>query len=105
MNCSRCGTETEGTYNLGGILMAVCSRCDYLENQEREENWDDDQDDEIGFSDCPKCGRSYDEIDNEYQSCSKCGWDAENEKWGEAREPEDSDYLNGDADILTGRWY
>lgn len=54
---------------------------------------------------CPKCGRSYDHIDFDYQSCSKCGWDAENEKWTEAREPSDDDYLNGDADILTGRWY
>ncbi len=55
--------------------------------------------------DCPKCGRSYDHFDFDYQICSKCGWDAENEKWTKAREPSDDDYLNGDADILTGKWY
>ena len=53
---------------------------------------------------CPNCNRSYDEIDFDYQSCSKCGWDAENECWGTSRMPIDEDYLNGDADILTGDW-
>jgi len=57
------------------------------------------------YSDCPKCGRPYDEIGHEYQFCKACGWDAENEKFEKPIEPTDSDYLNGDADILTGRWY
>lgn len=71
-----------------------------------QEDWYDDEYYEgQPHEDCPKCGRSYDHIDFDYQSCSKCGWDAENEKWTEAREPSDDDYLNGDADILTGRWY
>jgi ribosomal protein L37E len=30
-----------------------------------------------GHQDCPSCGREYDEIDIDYQICSKCGWDAE----------------------------
>lgn len=65
-----------------------------------------DYDEEVtGYEDCPKCGRHYDEIDAEYQSCSKCGWDAEKETWGEVRQPTDDDYISGDADILTGRWY
>jgi len=28
-------------------------------------------DDESAYHDCPKCGRSYDEIDYGYQACSK----------------------------------
>lgn len=67
--------------------------------------YDDEYYEEQPHEDCPKCGRRYDHIDLYYQSCSKCGWDAENEKWTEAREPSDDDYLNGDADILTGRWH
>jgi len=63
-----------------------------------------DDDDESAYHECPKCGRSYDEIDYGYQACSKCGWDAEKETWGETREPEQADYEMGDADILTGRW-
>jgi len=75
-----------------------------------EELYDDDyMDDEYyenpPYESCPKCGRSYNHIDFDYQYCSKCGWDAEEEKWGDASEPEQSDYDNGDADILTGRWY
>ena len=66
---------------------------------------EDENGEEAAYHDCPKCGRSYDEIDYEYQSCSKCGWDEENQKWGETREPSDEDYMNGDADILTGRWW
>lgn len=55
---------------------------------------------------CPSCQRSYDDIDFDYQSCSKCGWDAEKEKFNPSikREPTDDDYMAGDADILTGRW-
>lgn len=65
----------------------------------------DDETDE-GYSDCPMCSRHYDEIDREYQSCSKCGWDAaENKPSGYKRKPTNDDYMNGDADILTGRWY
>lgn len=43
---------------------------------------------------CPKCGRDYNDIDLAYQSCSKCGWDEAEQKWGEAREPSDEDYEN-----------
>jgi ribosomal protein L37E len=75
-------------------------------SRDSQEDWYDDEYYEgQPHEDCPKCGRSYDHIDFDYQSCSKCGWDAENEKWTEAREPSDDDYLNGGADILTGRWY
>ena len=57
------------------------------------------------FHNCPRCGRIYDEIDFDYQSCSKCGWDEENKKLDKPRKPTQSDYENGDANILTGRWY
>ena len=77
----------------------VSSRADY------EDDFDEDYDDERGFDSCNKCGRDYDEIDKEYQSCSKCGWDEDKKVWGEKREPTDEDYMNGDADILTGRWW
>lgn len=53
---------------------------------------------------CPKCNRSYDDIDYDFQSCSKCGWDVEKQCVGEKREPLEADYVSGEADILTGRW-
>ena len=54
---------------------------------------------------CEKCDRYYDEIGYEYQYCKACGWDAENQIWSEPINPTDDDYLNGEADILTGRWW
>lgn len=55
---------------------------------------------------CPMCMRTYDDIDFDFQCCSKCGWDAENETYSSeiARNPTEEDYINGDADILTGEW-
>jgi len=72
------------------------------------EDFDDyclDDEESSCYRDCPKCGRSYDEIGYEYQYCKACGWDAENEKWDKPVKPTNSDYMNGDADILTGRWF
>ncbi len=65
-----------------------------------------DFDDNQAFDNCPACSRSYDDIDYDYQSCSKCGWDAEKEKCDSSirRQPTEDDYMSGDADILTGRW-
>jgi len=54
---------------------------------------------------CEKCSRYYNHIDYDYQCCSKCGWDAEQKKYGKKSEPTEDDYLSGDADILTGCWY
>lgn len=56
---------------------------------------------------CPQCGRDYDDIDFDYQSCSKCGWDAERNRYDNEilRNPTEDDFLNGDADILTDKWY
>lgn len=66
---------------------------DYLENEPYEI--------------CPNCYRSYDHIDYDFQSCTKCGWDAKEERHNPKlmRKPDEHDYLNGDADILTGEWY
>lgn len=38
---------------------------------------DDDYYDDVerGDDSCPCCGRAYDEIDYEYQICSRCNWD------------------------------
>lgn len=69
------------------------------------DDFDDFDDEDMGYQDCPACGRSYDEIDYEYQCCSKCGWDADNKMpTGNSRRPSNIDYMNGDADILTGEW-
>lgn len=55
---------------------------------------------------CPNCERHYDDIDIDYQICSKCGWDAEKHRINKKykRLPCDDDYLSGEADILTGMW-
>lgn len=53
---------------------------------------------------CPKCLRQFDEVDYDYQTCSKCGWDIENKVWTKPRKPTDADFLAGEADVLTGRW-
>ena len=74
----------------------------------RAEDWEDYEDDylENGLREnCSNCGRPYDEIDFDYQSCSKCGWDDENQCWGFSREPTEEEYLNGEADILTGDFF
>jgi len=84
MNCGHCGWKS---HELKAGLCPIC------------------QDEDFDYDDCPKCSRHYDEIDQEYQSCSKCGWDAEKEEWTKVREPQQDDFLNGEADILTGRWY
>ena len=74
-------------------------------NDNMEDDFDEEYYENQPCESCPKCGRSYDHIDFEYQSCSKCGWDEENQKWEKATKPTDDDFMNGDADILTGRWY
>ncbi len=55
---------------------------------------------------CPSCQRDYDEIDCDFQCCSKCGWDVEDKDYKPhvVRHPSNEDYLNGDADVLTGEW-
>ena len=42
---------------------------DYFDMDGEEEKLDDD---------CPYCGAEYDEIDREYQICSKCGFNNNN---------------------------
>lgn len=69
--------------------------------EDRDREWEEMQPLEI----CPKCGRDYDDIGFDYQYCKACGWDAEKNEFGKSIEPTEDDYLNGDADILTGRWY
>lgn len=67
---------------------------------------DFDLDENEGYHDCPKCNRSYDEVDYDYQFCSKCGWDAVNGKYSKGkRKPTNSDYMSGEADILTERFW
>jgi|ERR1035438_2124137 ribosomal protein L37E len=99
--CAKCGVVLNEDED--NMTISFCCQCD--EMYHGENMFDEDYDDEFdGFDSCPKCGRDYDEIDKEYQSCSKCGWDEDKKTWGEKREPTDEDYMNGDADILTGRW-
>lgn len=70
-----------------------------------EEEYDEEWEEMQPHEDCPKCGCTYDDIDFDYQHCSKCAWDADKKAFsGRARKPTDEDYLNGDADILTGQW-
>lgn len=72
---------------------------------EDENYYDDEYYESQPHEDCPKCGRTYDDIDFDYQTCSKCGWDSEYEKFGESREPDEDDFMKGDADLLSGHWH
>ena len=66
-----------------------------------------DEFEEEPYEYCPKCGRYLDEVDHEYQSCSKCGYDIVSCEFNTniKREPTQDDFMSGDADILTGCWY
>ena len=68
---------------------------------------DDENDHNQPLESCPKCGRTYDDIDFDFQCCSKCGWDADKERFDNeiVREPSPADFLNGDADSLSGEWF
>lgn len=71
------------------------------------ENFDDDYLENQPHDNCPNCSRVYDDIDFDYQSCSKCGYDAEKKQLTPEikSKPTNEDYMNGDADVLTGEWY
>lgn len=81
-------------------LCPSCREYDEGEYEDYEEYEDFEE-----YEDCPKCGRSYNEIDRDVQWCSKCGYDPEKKKFLKPVEPTRSDYEEGEADILTGRWY
>lgn len=103
--CPECSIEL----NSRESEMGFCQNCKH--------NWDeDDIDMEEDYYDeeyyegepnenCEKCGRTYDHFGYDYQYCKACGWDAENQKWDKPIKPTDADYLAGEADILTGRWW
>ena len=66
---------------------------------------DDDYDDDDPLDCCPKCGRDYDEFGADFQYCKACGWDEENKKWDKPIEPTGDDFMAGEADLLTRKWY
>lgn len=72
------------------------------EYEDKDDFYYDDYDGPL--ESCPNCGRMYDDIDYDFQSCNKCGWDDVNKKYGERLKPDEWDYMNGAADILTGEW-
>lgn len=73
--------------------------------EEKAKEYFDFYNEEIeAYKECPKCGRSYDELQFDLQYCKVCGWDAENKKWCKPIKPNISDYVSGEADILTGIW-
>lgn len=68
--------------------------------------YDDDFSELQPLESCPQCGRTYDDIDFDFQSCSKCGWDAGEGQYKHdiKRQPTADDYMSGEADILTNEW-
>lgn len=48
----------------------------YIGGGQNEEP-DFEAEEKVGFTECPSCSKDYDEIDEEYQICHHCGWDAE----------------------------
>lgn len=75
-----------------------------MEDYNDEDYWNDLSENEPAQN-CPNCQRTYNDIDYDYQCCSKCGWDEETKTFGHKIEPTDADFLAGEADIITGRWY
>lgn len=72
ININRCG-EGENT--------CKCSKpqdCGYL--------YSDDEDDNGMFHFCPNCDREYDEIDYDFQICSRCHFDAEKSEFVDENE-------------------
>ena len=69
------------------------------------ELYDEDYYDNQPYESCPKCGRDYNHIDFDFQTCSKCGWDSEKEVFENVIviEPTNKDFMNGDADLMTGQ--
>lgn len=55
---------------------------------------------------CPRCDLTFDEIDFEFQACSKCGYDCEKGSVDHSsiRNPTSADIDYGDYDLLNGRW-
>lgn len=41
----------------------------------------EDFDDENVIEDCPNCGKTYDDADQDFLICHHCGWDAEEKKF------------------------
>lgn len=46
-----------------------------------EQDWDREWEESQPYEFCPKCNHEYDEVDFDYQICSRCRWDAEQEKY------------------------
>lgn len=40
-----------------------------------------DEDDDDKYSDCPACGRTYDDADADFLICHHCGYDAEKKQF------------------------
>lgn len=57
-----------------------------MTEQERIEDdfWEDDEDFDL-YTSCPNCGEDYDEIDYEYQICSLCKYNANNQQLKEKK--------------------
>jgi hypothetical protein len=53
--------------------MATKQMYDDDDNEYTEEN--------CALTECPKCGRDYDDADYDFQICHFCGWDADEEKY------------------------
>jgi uncharacterized protein (UPF0212 family) len=54
-------------------IMATKQMYDDDDNEYTEEN--------CALTECPKCGRDYDDADYDFQICHFCGWDADEEKY------------------------
>jgi predicted nucleic acid-binding Zn-ribbon protein len=50
-----------------------------------------DKDETPLLEDCPKCGVPYDDIDMEYQICSRCGFNADTGKFRGDTDDEDAE--------------
>lgn len=83
--CFNCGSEC---YCNGSIDDAVvdltpknCEGCDSCQEriEDRDGLYDDNHDDSYS-GECPHCGRYYDNADYNFQKCSYCGREAEEEE-------------------------
>lgn len=77
--------------------MRFCQNC--------KANWEDeDIEDEAEITDCPNCGRGYDDADADFLICHHCGYDVEKGKVDERKIKRSLKGYGIDPDVKLDDW-